>query len=137
MTEDNLPKAEDQHCINCNGPIVEATKIVEVTETHWVCCNCNLDVKVPKQKMLDTKLGIVIQIDPEHNLFSGCFALVTETKQWGVQAFVAIPKRRGEFPGEAHVRLRWGDFEIVGESPFKPEFVENSPLILPPSVRPS
>lgn len=73
----------------------------------------------------DTKLtpGDVVQIDPEHPLFGGCFALVTEVKPWGIQGFVSIPQERGKPPGEAYCRLEWRQIELVGRASWVPQSV--------------
>lgn len=127
--EDNPNDDFEHYACTCGGSVVET----EETQKIWQCGKCH-------QKVYDNhkaKLGTVVQIHPDHPVFSGCFALVVETFEWGVQGFVAIPKGKGQFPGEAHVRLKWDRFETIGETPYQPEMVEVSPLILPPSVRPS
>lgn len=60
----------------------------------------------------------LIQIVPEHK-WGGCFALVSELKSFGVQAFVSIPRNDGQRPGRAYIRLEWKDFECIdARAPF-------------------
>ncbi len=56
----------------------------------------------------------IVQIVPSHR-WGGCFAVVSEVKTWGVQAYVAVPNSN-EAPGQAYIRLTWDEFERVGAS---------------------
>jgi hypothetical protein len=59
----------------------------------------------------------VIQIAPGSDvkpMFYGKFALVYEVRNWGVKAYIDT------FQGQAHLRLPWGTFEVVGPAPFVP-----------------
>lgn len=53
----------------------------------------------------------IIQIDPEHRLFGGMCAFVTEVRAWGVCANVPMPK--GALAG---VRLKHGGYQRIGQS---------------------
>lgn len=58
--------------------------------------------------------GDVYQIDPDcDEVFGGCFVVVTEVKQWGIQGYVTIP---GEDGGNAYVRKKFNEIERVGVS---------------------
>ena len=54
----------------------------------------------------------VIQIAPPHK-WVGCFAVVEESKPWGVQAGVPVPDGR-----IAYIRLVWGEFEVIGDAAY-------------------
>jgi len=41
----------------------------------------------------------------------GCLCQVDEVKPWGVQAWVEIPMQ-----GSAYIRLRWEQFDYIGEA---------------------
>jgi hypothetical protein len=72
----------------------------------------------------DIQKNDLIQIAPEHK-WAGCFALVSESKTFGVQAFVSIPHNDGQRPGRAYIRLEWKDFECVdARAPFVPADVD-------------
>lgn len=67
--------------------------------------------------------GIVVQIDPNMGgLFPGCFAVVTESRSWGVLADVHLPGVRslgddGTLERTiqiAPVRLAWEHIELIG-----------------------
>lgn len=53
----------------------------------------------------------IIQITNENHKWFGCILIVSETKSWGVQGYVAIPMQ-----GNAYIRLEDGDFEVVGRA---------------------
>lgn len=42
----------------------------------------------------------------------GCFVQVSEVKTWGIQGWVQIPMQEGQ----AYIRLKWDQFEFVGEA---------------------
>jgi len=63
----------------------------------------------------------VVQITPEKpGYFRGCFMVVTEVKTWGVQGFVAVPRREG-IPLQAYYRAEWSDIEHIGASAWAPK----------------
>ena len=44
-------------------------------------------------------------------------ATVTEVKDFGIQAYVqALGDSRSTMGGQAYIRLKWGDFEPVGQA---------------------
>lgn len=67
--------------------------------------------------------GDVVQISPEmeDHLFGGCFMVITETKSWGAQGFIAIPQNKGRLPAEAYYRVKWEDMEYVGGATWIPK----------------
>lgn len=75
-------------------------------------------------------VGAVVQLDPAHHLgnangfFAGCFMLVTEVKTFGAQGFVAMPRTRGEQPGQAYYRARWEEMEYIGQAAWTIEETE-------------
>lgn len=58
--------------------------------------------------MITPKVNDVIQIIPDH-LWGGCLAVVSEVKEWGVQAYVPVPME-----GLAYTRLKHDEYELVG-----------------------
>lgn len=55
--------------------------------------------------------GDVIQVLDDVKDWEGCLMVVDKVHDWGVQAGMRLP---GE--GYTFLRLRWGQFERVGES---------------------
>ena len=67
------------------------------------------------------KRGSIIQANENARDWCGCVLIVDEVKSWGVQAFCRIP-----FQGNAYIRLRDGDYDVLGgEAVLMPE-KENS-----------
>lgn len=66
------------------------------------------------------QIGDVVQIRGDHELFAGCFMLVTEPKPWGAQGFVSMPTARGELPGRAYFRPKFEDMELIGRAVWVP-----------------
>jgi hypothetical protein len=67
------------------------------------------------------QVGDVVQLAPDvGHAFGACFMLVTETKSWGAQGFVAMPLERGKAPGEAYMRATWEQMEFVGHASWVP-----------------
>lgn len=65
------------------------------------------------------KKGQVVQIRPGANeWFDGCFMIITEPKSWGAQGFVQVPGKEG---GQAYVRLKDEDMELIGKAVWVPE----------------
>ena len=63
---------------------------------------------------MDIKRGDIIQIeDPEHHWFP-CLLVVDEVKNWGVVAYLSIPKDNSGDVGHAPIRLETGVFTRVG-----------------------
>lgn len=68
---------------------------------------------------MELKFGDIVQIDPEIDVFGGCFVLVTEVKSWGIQGFVQIPGDETK-RGQAYVRKKWEEIEWCGHSVWAP-----------------
>ena len=71
----------------------------------------------------DLKPGDVVQFNPMtvgNRAFAGCFAIVTELREWG--ALVGAPGfgTRDEFGGTAYYRAKWDEIEFVGRAAFVP-----------------
>lgn len=58
--------------------------------------------------MSDLKRGDIIQAN-ENSGWCGAVLVVSEVKDWGVQAYVTIPME-----GEAYVRLRHDQYDLTG-----------------------
>lgn len=59
--------------------------------------------------------GSVIQANENAGNWCGCLLMVDEVKEFGVQAFVQIP-----IQGCAYIRLKFDQFDYVGEAPLVP-----------------
>ena len=58
--------------------------------------------------------GMVIQVNESANAdWTGCLMIVDEVKSFGVQAYIKIPME-----GTAYLRLKWDQFEIIGQAVF-------------------
>lgn len=61
----------------------------------------------------------IVQLDPETTLnkaFAGCFMVVTEVKNWGVQGYVQALGTRSDQAdgGQAYYRAETGSFKGTG-----------------------
>lgn len=65
-------------------------------------------------------VGSVVQIIPtvEQVHFRKCLAMVTELKQWGVNAIIMTPNEPRQKPVRLPVELQWRDIELVGKAPW-------------------
>lgn len=61
------------------------------------------------------KPGTIVQVTREGHDWFACLVQVSEPKSFGCQGFVKIP-----LGGEAHIRLRKDDYEVVGEAVLVP-----------------
>ena len=82
------------------------------------CMACRLPHHTTTPKRKETNTVRVIQIDPKHGAFGGCFAIVTEEKSFGVQAVVLVPQHPA--PGHAYIRLNFSDYEEIGQAVWGP-----------------
>lgn len=58
------------------------------------------------------KIGDIVQINPEKDVFGGCMVVVTEIKSWGVQGYV----QSAGVDGQQYIRVKTEDFEPTGGS---------------------
>ena len=70
--------------------------------------------------MRDYNVGDIIQITDEKHAWFPCLLIISDVKQWGVIAYITIPKSNdgSEFPSRAFNRLSYGGFERVGTSAY-------------------
>lgn len=67
------------------------------------------------------KKGSIIQANENAGDWCGCVLIVSEIKEWGVQAFMHIP-----FTGDAFIRLRNDQYDALGaEAALMPREVED------------
>lgn len=60
--------------------------------------------------------GAIVQLNPEtakNRMFAGCFMVVTEIKDWGVQGYVQALGKDREPGGQAYYRATFEEFEPV------------------------
>lgn len=65
----------------------------------------------------DVQPGDVVQITPEwevNKAFAACLVVVSEVKSWGIQGYVQALGTREEMGGQAYIRVKWEDLELVG-----------------------
>lgn len=55
--------------------------------------------------------GDVVQITNQEHHWFPCLIVVSESKDFGIQGYVTVPKK-----GDAFIRLNHDDFEVVGKS---------------------
>lgn len=68
--------------------------------------------------MEDVYKNDVVQLNPEtvkNKMFAGCFLVVTELKNWGVQGYVQALGQGGQPGGAAYYRASWD--EVVKLNP--------------------
>lgn len=58
------------------------------------------------------KIGDIVQINPEKDVFGGCMVVVTEVKSWGIQGYV----QSAGVDGQQYIRVKTEDFESTGGS---------------------
>ena len=58
--------------------------------------------------------GNIIQITDPSDKWYSCLIIISEVKSWGIQGYITIPRNDGEPLGQAYYRLKWGQFERVG-----------------------
>jgi hypothetical protein len=64
--------------------------------------------------------GDVVQINPssKYTMFAGCFLTVTEPKAFGCQGYVQCLGGDGKPGGQAFLRPRFEDIELIGKAKF-------------------
>jgi hypothetical protein len=58
----------------------------------------------------DVKVGDIVQVHPDKEMFGACMVVVTEVKSWGIQGYV----QSAGVPGQQYIRLANDDFESTG-----------------------
>ena len=65
------------------------------------------------------EIGDIVQLNPNtvgNKMFTACFMIVTEIKEWGVQGYVQALGENGNPGGQAYYRAKWDEMELVGRS---------------------
>ena len=68
---------------------------------------------------MDLEIGDIVQLNPNtvgNKMFTACFMIVTEIKEWGVQGYVQALGENGNPGGQAYYRAKWDEMELVGRS---------------------
>lgn len=63
------------------------------------------------------KPGTLVQLNPDtvtNPMLSGCFMVVTETRNFGVIGYIQTPGAFGQPGGLVYYRATWDEFQIVG-----------------------
>ena len=58
----------------------------------------------------DVKVGDIVQVTPEKEMFGACMVVVTEVKSWGIQGYV----QSAGVPGQQYIRLKFDEYEPTG-----------------------
>ena len=60
--------------------------------------------------MRDLKVGDIVQVNPDKEVFGACMVVVTKLKSWGIQGYV----QSAGVLGQQYIRLNFDDFEPTG-----------------------
>ena len=60
----------------------------------------------------DLKVGDIVQVAPDKEMFGACMVVVTELKSWGIQGYV----QSANVPGQQYIRLKADEYEYTGGS---------------------
>ena len=65
--------------------------------------------------MTSVSVNDVIQVNDnfENDQWTGCLMIVYEVKDWGVVAYLRVPMK-----GNAYLRLRHNEYEVIGKAAF-------------------
>jgi hypothetical protein len=58
----------------------------------------------------ELKIGDIVQVTPDKEMWGGCMVVVTELKNFGIQGYV----QSAGVPGQQYIRLNFDDFEPTG-----------------------
>jgi hypothetical protein len=69
----------------------------------------------------EIKVGDIVQVSPDKEMFGACMVVVTELKSFGIQGYV----QSAGVNGQQYIRLKFDEFEstggkavwVVGEQP--------------------
>ena len=69
----------------------------------------------------EIKVGDIVQVNPDKEIFGACMVVVTELKSFGIQGYV----QSAGVNGQQYIRLKFDEFEstggkavwVVGEQP--------------------
>ena len=69
----------------------------------------------------EIKVGDIVQVNPDKEMFGACMVVVTELKSFGIQGYV----QSAGVNGQQYIRLKFDEFEstggkavwVVGEQP--------------------
>ena len=62
--------------------------------------------------MREVSVNDVVQLNPEKDMFGGCYLTVTDVYPWGVQGYIEIPGQEGV----AYLRVNFQDVELIGQA---------------------
>lgn len=58
----------------------------------------------------DVKVGDIVQVTPDKEMFGACMVVVTELKSWGIQGYV----QSAGVAGQQYIRLKADEYEYTG-----------------------
>jgi hypothetical protein len=59
---------------------------------------------------MSAKIGEIVQVRPDKEMFGACMVVVSEVKSWGIQGYV----QSAGVDGQQYIRLNRGDYEPTG-----------------------
>ena len=58
----------------------------------------------------EIKVGDIVQVNPDKEMFGACMVVVTELKSFGIQGYV----QSAGVNGQQYIRLKFDEFESTG-----------------------
>jgi hypothetical protein len=58
----------------------------------------------------EIKVGDIVQVNPDKEIFGACMVVVTELKSFGIQGYV----QSAGVNGQQYIRLKFDEFESTG-----------------------
>ena len=58
----------------------------------------------------ELKVGDIVQVSPDYEMFGACMVVVTELKSFGIQGYV----QSAGVPGQQYIRLKADEYEYTG-----------------------
>lgn len=71
---------------------------------------------VPGTKL---EVGDVVQLAPDttkNQMLAACMMVVTKPKVFGAMGYIQMGGKDGEIGGQAYIRLKWEEIELVGKA---------------------
>jgi len=60
---------------------------------------------------MEIKKGDIVQVTSSENKWYPCLVIVSDVKEFGIQGYTSMPTQ-----GDAYIRLKKEEYEIVGEA---------------------
>lgn len=63
---------------------------------------------------VEVKPNFIVQLDPDKSEWGALLCIVDEVREWGVLCYAMTPTKRGEMPAQMFMRVKTGDYIVVG-----------------------